>query len=106
MIQEYIDTGDITIDNYDFSIKFDEFANPSFENELSVLGNAWSDGQISTRKYVELLWGDKLSKEEREIEIQELEKSRNSDNLKLGDFDNDKPIGMDLQEEEETDFNA
>lgn len=106
MIQEYIDTGDITIDNYDFSIKFDEFANPSFENELSVLGNAWSDGQISTRKYVELLWGDKLSEEEREIEIQELEKSRNSDNLKLGDFDNDKPIGMDLQEEEETDFNA
>ena len=106
MIQEYIDTGDITIDNYDFSIKFDEFANPSFENELSVLGNAWSDGQISTRKYVELLWGDKLSEEEKEIEIQELEKSRNSDNLKLGDFDNDKPIGMDLQEEEETDFNA
>ena len=44
--------------------------------------------------------------EEREIEIQELEKSRNMDNLKLGDFDNDKPIGMDLQEEEETDFNA
>lgn len=104
MVQEYIDTGNITIQEYSFSVKFDEFANPSFENELQILGNAWSDGQISTKKYVELLWGDKLSKEEKELEIEELEKGRNQDNLKLGDFEDETPIRPDLQQEEETDF--
>ena len=48
----------------DISVKFDEFANPSFENELEVLGNAWDKGLISTDKYLELLWGDTLSDEE------------------------------------------
>lgn len=106
MVQEYIDTGDITIQEYDLSIKYDEFANPSFENELQVLGSAWSDGQLSTKKYVDLLWKDNLSEEEKAIEIEELEKTRNQDNLKLGDFEDENPIRFDLQEEEETDIQS
>lgn len=87
MLQEYLDTGIITIKDYNISIKFDEFANPSFENELQILGTAWSAGQISTNKYVEILWRDKLSDEDRNKEVEWLDNTRMQDNLELGDID-------------------
>ena len=102
MIEEYIRTGDITIKDYDFSIEYDEFANPSFENELTVLGSAWSDGQLSTERYVNLLWGDKLSEEDKQKEIMALDERRNQDNAQIGDFENEEPNRFDRYEEEET----
>lgn len=88
MLKEFKITGDITLDeDYQIEVKFDEFANPSFENELQVLGTAWRDGEISTEKYVELLWGDKLTEEDKQREIEALEQNRQSDNLTMGDFD-------------------
>lgn len=61
MLKEYIDTGNITLKDYNIEIKYSEFANPSFENELQILGNAWSQGQLPTKDYVEMLWADKIS---------------------------------------------
>ena len=61
MLKEYIDTGNITLKDYNIEIKYSEFANPSFENELQILVNAWSQGQLPTKDYVEMLWADKLS---------------------------------------------
>ena len=88
----------------EINIKYDEFANPSFENELPILGNAWNLGQISTEKYVELLWGDKISKEDKAKEIAYLEKNRARDNLDLGEFEledvSKKEDTTDLQEKE------
>ena len=80
-VKEYMATEKITIKDYDFSVTFDEFANPSFESELQVLGQAWSDGTISTEKYVELLWGDKLSDEDKQKEIRYLDLNRQKDDL-------------------------
>lgn len=74
-------------DEMEINIKYDEFANPSFENELSILGNAWNLGQISTEKYVELLWGDKISDEDKAKEVAYLEKNRMRDNLDMGEFE-------------------
>lgn len=105
-IQEYMDTGSITLQEYDISVKFNEFANPSFENELQVLGLAWNNGQISTRKYVDLLWGDKISDEDKEVEIAWLDNNREKDNLMMGDFENENGIGEDLQGQEENDPNV
>ena len=102
-LQEYLETGTITLQEYDISIKFDEFANPSFENELQVLGPAWANGEISTKKYVELLWGDKLSKEEKEVEIAWLDANREKDNLELGDFENEIGTGKNIEFEEPED---
>lgn len=95
IVQEYIDTNNISIQEYDISVMYDEFINPSFENELQVLGSAWSDGQISTEKYVELLWGDKLSEAEKQKEIEAIESRRSEDNVKVGDFEDETPIGFD-----------
>lgn len=74
-------------DEMEINIKYDEFANPSFENELPILGNAWNLGQISTEKYVELLWGDKISDEDKAKEVAYLEKNRMRDNLDMGEFE-------------------
>jgi len=83
MIQDYMDTGYIVEKDYDITITYDEFANPSFETELETLGPAWSQGQISTDQYVRLLWGDKLSDEELLKEKQYLEENKQSDNLDM-----------------------
>lgn len=73
----------------EISIKYDEFANPSFETELPILGNAWSNGQISTEQYVSLLWGDKLSDEDKQKEIEELNKHRLADTLDINEYEKD-----------------
>jgi hypothetical protein len=100
IVQEYFSTGTITITNYDISVNYNEFANPSFENEIQILGGAYTNGQISTEKYVDILWGDKLSKEDKEKEIAYLEEQKKTDELGLGDFEDGNPIGEDRQEEE------
>ena len=69
-VQEYIETGSMPeTSNYDFSVEYDEFANPSVESKLPVLGSAWSNNQLSTKQYANLLWKDKLSEQELQEEI-------------------------------------
>ena len=105
-IQEFMETDVITIQEYDINVNFNEFANPSFENELQVLGPAWANGEISTRRYVELLWGDKLSNEDKEVEIAWLDAQREKDNLQLGDFEDEETIGEDINYQEPTSENT
>lgn len=57
-------------------VRFSEFANPSLETELKILGNAWSAGQISTDLYVENLWRDRLTDTEKEAEKKRLDDAR------------------------------
>ena len=87
-LQEYMDTGNITITDYNLNIDFDEFANPSFESQLEVLGSAWVSGEISTETYVDLLWRDTKTKEEKAKEVQWLDEHKYKDNLGMGDFEN------------------
>lgn len=97
--QEYQNSGTISLDaDYDIKVIFNEFANPSFENQLQTLGNAWVQGEISTKKYVELLWGDKLTEQEKQIEIAWLDNNKAKDNLTFTDLGVDldaKPITSD-----------
>ena len=62
-------TNQIEKKEYEIEIKYNEFANPSFENELQILGPAWVQGEISTKQYVDLLWGDKLDEQGKLEEI-------------------------------------
>ena len=96
MVQEYIETGLITLKDYDIVVSFDEFANPSMESLIRVYEPAFVDGAISTKKYVELLWGDRLSDEEKLEEIAYLEQAKKQDNLDLSDFEDGNPINRDL----------
>lgn len=101
IVQEYLESGTISLKEYDISVTFNEFANPSLENELQILGTAWSAGQISTERYVDILWKDKLSNEDREKEIEYLNNEKNRDNLQIGDFEDESPVGTsDLPQEE------
>lgn len=85
MLQDYMDTGVIK-GEYEISITYDEFANPSFESELAVLGPAWSQGQISTEQYVKMLWAGKLNEEEIEDEKAYLDENKEKDNFDMGEL--------------------
>ena len=101
MAQDYIDFGKFNDTTYDISVKYDEFANPSFESELQVLGPAWSNGQISTERYAQLLWAGKLSDEELLKEIAWLDENKKQDDFdlnKLMEHENEVNNGTGLQE--------
>lgn len=57
---------------YEIAINYPEYANPSFENKLTYLVPAFTSGAISAERYVDELWGDSLTAEEREQEISSL----------------------------------
>lgn len=75
-VKEYMQTGHISNQGRSINIKYNEFANPSFENQIQILGISWVNGEISTPKYVDLLWGDRISEEEKQKEIIWLDENR------------------------------
>lgn len=99
MVQDYMDTGVMVDKDFDISITYDEFANPSFESELQTLGPAWSSGQISTDQYVRLLWAGKLSEEEMLKEKNYLEENKQQDNIDMGSLLNGSGNNTDIQDE-------
>lgn len=76
MAKEFMDTGAVSVHAYDISVKFNEFADDSFENKLEALGKAYDMEEISTDMYLNKLYGDTLSAEEREAEKEFLESAR------------------------------
>ena len=104
MLKDYIDTGMMSDIDIDIDVNYNEFANPSFETQLQVLGSAWANGEISTEKYVELLWGDKLSEDEKLREIEWL-----NEHLNTGDempYDDAGQYGGALSDAEESEAEA
>ena len=76
MAKEFMDTGAVSVHSYDISVKFNEFADDSFENKLEALGKAYDMEEISTDMYLNKLYGDTLSDEERAAEKEFLESAR------------------------------
>ena len=83
ILYNYMQTGQLVDTHIEISIKYDEFANPSFESLLTTLGPAWSQGQISTERYVQLLWAGKMSDEEMAQEIAWLDNNKQQDNFDM-----------------------
>ena len=73
-IQEYIDTGSITMTNYDIGVRHKEFANLGFENEIQVLGIQLQSGNITPEKFVRCVWGDSISENDKMAEIEYIKK--------------------------------
>lgn len=92
MLNEYKTSGSINTTNYDISVRFSEFANPSLEEEMKVLSTVYTQGGMSSRMYVELLYRDTITKEDKEREVEWLENSRNPQGGEsqsgLGNFNN------------------
>lgn len=59
---EYMNKQEITVKEYDISVKFSEFADDSYENKLEQLGAAYDSQQISDDMYMQKLYGDTLSR--------------------------------------------
>lgn len=87
-MKDYMDGKGIPLRDYDVSVKFCEFANPSFEGLSQTLLPMWQAGAISDEMFVNKLYGDSLSREEKEKEIAALKESKERDNLMNGDFEN------------------
>jgi hypothetical protein len=75
MVEDYINNPQVAeFPTYsDISVDFDEFSNPSFENQLSTLGSALQAGNISVDRYIEMLWGESLSEQEKQKEKEYVE---------------------------------
>ena len=76
---QYIKFGEITYDKYEISVKFSEFADDSFENKLTKLGEAYTKKTISTDMYLDKLYGDSLSSNDRAKEKKYLESEKQED---------------------------
>lgn len=86
MMQEYMDTEQISMQEHDISVKYCEFANPTYETMASILLPMLAQGGISVEMYVDKLYGDSLSEQEKQDEIEKIKARQQQDNIEMGDF--------------------
>lgn len=72
---ELMHTGLITKQSYDVSVKFNEFADDSYENKLEKLGQAFDNQLISEEMFMKKLYDNDLTKDEFEKELNWLKKN-------------------------------
>lgn len=72
---EYMMSGQITKFDYQITVKYSEFADDSYENKLEKLGAAFDNSLISEKMFMDRLYGDSLSNEEYERELNWLKKN-------------------------------
>lgn len=68
----YMDTGAVPLDEPEISVRFSDFANPSFESQSRTLLPMWQAGAISNEMYLEKLYGEDLKGDDRERELEAL----------------------------------
>jgi len=75
-VQEYIDFPNKPIwSENDITVQFSTFANPSFESEIVILGQALGGSGMSPKLYVEKLYGDTLTQSEKAYEEKYIEEA-------------------------------
>ena len=96
-VQEYLDNDEITIKKYDISVKYGEFADASFESKLTSLTPAMQAQIMSPKMFVDKLYGDSLTEEEKKREIEYIDSVNQSmDDEQQGEPDAEP--GLDLGE--------
>lgn len=68
--KQLMDTGMMTVQDYEISVQFSEFADDSFENKIEKLGAAFDAENISEEMYMKKLYGDTLTDADYETELQ------------------------------------
>ena len=66
----------LTCTEYDISVEYPEFASDSFEKKLETVQTGWSGGLLSDDMAIDLLYGDSISKETRDRELDFLKHQR------------------------------
>jgi len=85
--QEYIDfPNKPNWEENDVTVEFSTFANPSFENELVILGQALSGNGLSPKLYVDRLYGDTITNDEKDYEQNYIEQALNKQQSAYSQF--------------------
>lgn len=81
MLDDYMNKGGkMSLPTYDdISVSFNEFSSPTMETKANVLTPMWSAKAISPKTFVNFLWGDSKSEDEKKEEIEYLEEIRKAD---------------------------
>lgn len=82
-LQEYMDTGSVTIKEHDVSVKYDEYASPTFDNLSKTLVPVWQAGAMSDEMLADRLYGDSISDAEKKREIEAMKANRERDSADL-----------------------
>ena len=96
---DYINNGVLPNKDREISVKFNEFANPSFESLSKVLYPMWVSGAISTRMYVNKLYGSSLAEEDKEAEIKALDDLRKAEGSGEDILSEAQALGMEREKE-------
>lgn len=70
---ELMHTGTVTVFDYTISVNYPEFADESFENKITILGEMLAKGALSYKMYLTKLYGGSLSEEDYKQELEFLE---------------------------------
>ena len=92
--KELMDKNEITVHEYDISIKYDEFADASFEAKLESVLTGWEGGIFSDEMAIEMLWGDTLGTEKAKRELEHLKSLREQQNQMPGGMMPDEEGGL------------
>jgi len=88
-IQEYMQNNFISIGkNYDVAVQFNEFASPTQENIIGTLRPMLSEGAITPELFVDKVYGDTLTDEEKLKEVEWIKERINADNISSEEFEN------------------
>jgi len=75
---ELMHFGKLTCKKYDVYVQYDEFADASFESKLEAVLTGWQGGLVSDEMAVDYLYGDSISKEIRERELNFIKQQRDA----------------------------
>lgn len=112
LVEIVLKTNDVlnkkTPGEYEVTITFGEYASPSFDTVVEIVGKAKTYGIMSIEKCIDELYGDTLSDDEKAIEIQrikeqngmiEAEEPKPVDDEDLNNLDGPEEVDLDGQEE-------
>lgn len=69
IVDSYLRTGEFVCRSTDVPVRFSEFADESFENKLDALVGAMAQKSVSPEMFVSKLYGDSITEEQRQQEI-------------------------------------
>lgn len=106
ILKEYMNKGSVTITDYDITVKFDEYATPSFESVSQNLANLLTSGAISPEMFVDKLYGDSLSEEDKMHEIDYIREKQQQDSFDTGEFEQMDGLDNDTRTTSDTDVQS
>jgi len=104
MADEFLRTGQITVTDYGVNVMFDEFSDQSYENKIKTMSSVLANDGISPELYVEKVYGQSISEEQKQHEIEWLKEKHKVQQAPaeemegMSPFEGMEPEGLEEQE--------